>query len=400
MLRAQSMHQDTASEPQLRLEGWVLVVALALTVLLPLSDALGRPLALHIPGVAPYVQQLMLWLTFVGGLIAARDGAHLTLSLRDLVGEGKIQKWIAPLAHSVAAAVCAVLAFASVELVRVNRQQGSRLPGGLPEWVSECVIPLGLGLMSARFVWAASPRWRDRAVILALIAALFALGLVPASGAGLSRPSLVLPLASLMCGGTFLGAPVFVGMGGLSLLLFFKDGTPLGAVSAEVYRLISSPTLPAIPLLTAAGYVLAEGQSPVRLVRFFEAWFGWMPGGIAVVVAGVCAPLTTGGSGGTIIAPGGPVLPMLVEAGYAEGFSLGLVTTAGSLGLLFPPSLPVILYAVVASVPVDELYLAGFVPGILLIVLVSLYGVGVGLRMKAGRQPFSLREALKASWGA
>jgi tripartite ATP-independent transporter DctM subunit len=393
------MHQESAPEARLHFDDWVLVAALGLATLLPLGDALGRPFGVHVPGVAPYVQQLMLWLTFVGGLVAARQATHLTLSLRDLIPDGRLRRLAATLAPFVAAAVCFVLAYAGVELVRVNRQQGKLLPGGVPEWVSECVIPLGLALMAARFLAAVSPRWRARVLVVALIGATFALGLLPEAG-GLGRSSVVWPLTALIVGGTLLGAPVFVGMGGLALLLFFKDGTPLGAVSAEVYRLIASPTLPAIPLLTAAGYLLAEGQSPLRLVRFFEAWFGWMPGGIAVVVAGVCALLTTGGSGVTIIALGGLMLPMLLKAGYPEGFSFGLITTAGSLGLPFPPSLPVILYAVVAAVPVDELYIAGFVPGILLIVLVSLYGVSVGLRMKTPRQAFSVREALAATWGA
>ena len=155
-------------------------------------------------------------------------------------------------------------------------------------------------------------------------------------------------------------------MGGLALLLFWKDAVPVAAVSAEVYRLIASPTLPAIPLLTAAGYILAEGGASTRLVRFFRALFGWMPGGLAVMVAAVCALFTTftGGSGVTIIALGGLVYPILRDDGYPEGFSLGLVTAAGSLGLLFPPSLPVILYSVVASVPADSLYIAGLVPGL------------------------------------
>jgi TRAP-type C4-dicarboxylate transport system permease large subunit len=134
--------------------------------------------------------------------------------------------------------------------------------------------------------------------------------------------------------------------------------------------------------------VLAESGASTRLVRFFRAIFGWMPGGIAVMVAAVCAMFTTftGGSGVTIIALGGLVYPMLRKDGYSESFSLGLVTASGSLGLLFPPSLPVILYSVVAStgrsqsVPADSLYLAGMVPGLLLVVLTALYGIYVGRR--------------------
>jgi len=198
------------------------------------------------------------------------------------------------------------------------------------------------------------------------------------------------------------GTPVFVAMAGVALLFFFRDGTPVAAVTVEIYRLVASPTLPAIPLLTACGYVLAESRAAHRLVRFFRALFGWMPGGIAVLVAGVCALFTTftGGSGITIIALGGLVYPILREEGYGEGFSLGLVTASGSLGLLFPPSLPVILYSVVAEVPADRLFLAGLLPGALLVVLAGGYGMLIGRRTQSTRRAFSWRELAAATWEA
>jgi tripartite ATP-independent transporter DctM subunit len=264
--------------------------------------------------------------------------------------------------------------------------------------------------MALRFAWSAADRWRGRAVAAAAIAAAFGIGWVGRFGQVAAHAgALVWPGALLVIAAALLGAPVFVAMGGLALLLFFGDGTPVAAVSAEVYRLIASPTLPAIPLLTAAGYVLAESGASARLVRFFRALFGSLPGGMAVMVAAVCALFTTftGGSGITIIALGGLVYPMLRKDGYPEGFSLGLVTAAGSLGLLFPPSLPVVLYSVVASssqklsVPAESLYLAGLVPGLLLVVLVALYGIRVGRRVDARqRQAFSGAEAGRAAWAA
>ncbi len=162
--------------------------------------------------------------------------------------------------------------------------------------------------------------------------------------------------------------PVFAAMSGLALILFWREGTPVAAVTAEIYRLVGSPTLPAIPLLTATGFVLAETNAPRRLVNFFRALLGFMPGGVAVLVGAVCALFTalTGGSGVTIIALGGLVYPILLNDGYSESFSLGLVTAAGSLGLLFPPCLAVVLYSVVANTPADQLFIAGLVPGMLL----------------------------------
>jgi len=381
-----------------RIEGGVLVAAFLVSMLLPLIDALGRPFGgFSVPGSATYRAQLTLWLAFLGGLLASREGRHLTLSTAEAIGHARVRGAARLLSSSVAAAVCGVLAYSAVGVVLADRQQGDVLAIGLPSWISECVMPLALALIAVRLAWGAADAWRGRLVAFACIGAAFGLGAIPGAG-----HTLWLPLVALVVLAALVGAPVFVAMGGLALVLFFKDAVPVSAVTAEIYRLMVSPTLPAIPLLTACGYVLAESRASLRLVRFFRALFGWMPGGVAVLVAAVCALFTTftGGSGITIMALGGLLYPILREEGYGEGFSLGLVTASGSLGLLFPPSLPVILYAIVANVPPDSLYLAGLVPGTLLVVLVALYGIHVGRRAKAPRQSFSLREALVSGWSA
>jgi tripartite ATP-independent transporter DctM subunit len=191
-------------------------------------------------------------------------------------------------------------------------------------------------------------------------------------------------------------------MAGVAMVLFFRDGTPIASVPTAVFNLSKTATLPAIPLLTAAGYILAEGDAARRLVRVYKGIFGWMPGGVAVMATVVCALFTTftGASGVTILALGGLLLPTLIEDRYPEGFSVGLVTAAGSLGLLFPPSLPVILYGVVAQAPIGHIFIGGLVPGLLMIVLVAAYGVSVGVKARAPRQPFHPREALHALWEA
>jgi tripartite ATP-independent transporter DctM subunit len=258
-------------------------------------------------------------------------------------------------------------------------------------------MPLALALLALRLAWGASDRWPGRLLAFVAIPLGCSLGLLP----GMAH-SLALPLVAVILLAALVGAPVFVAMGGIALVLFFRDGVPVSAVSADIFRLMSSPTLPAVPLLTACGYVMAESNASQRLVRFFRSLFGWLPGGVAILVAAVCALFTTftGGSGVTIMALGGLLLPILLKDGYPEGFSLGLVTASGSLGLLLPPSLPVILYAVVAGVPADSLYLAGLLPGLLLILIVAAYGMVVGRRIQSPRQAFSLREAVVAGWAA
>jgi len=163
--------------------------------------------------------------------------------------------------------------------------------------------------------------------------------------------------------------------------------------------LTDSPTLITIPLFTFAGYILAESHAPQRLIRLAEAWFGWIPGGLAIVVLVACAFFTTftGASGVTIVALGGLMLPVLMK-NYSERFSLGLITSSGSLGLLFPPSLPLILYGIVASAPIDKLFLAGIIPGMVLILVLSSYASIWSARIKVPRTPFRLKEALLSLW--
>ncbi len=420
------------------LTGNVTVIAVVLAMIaLPVASTIGRRfLGQSVPGSAVLVQHLTLWVGFLGALLATRFGEHLHLSTLDVVPSGWPRRAALVFTRSVSAAVCALLAYASAKLVRAEMEGSRFLAGGIPFWWSMVVMPVACGSMALVFAWRADRgtprkwRWGQRAVALGLAALVLLLGeaMVPdpagwplaqlgalgksisgAAGglsAALGRAAtpgvLVWPMGLAVVLAFLLGSPVFVAMAGLAMILFVRDGTPIAAVPTQTFTLVSSPTLAAVPLLTVAGYVLAEGGAARRLVRAYKGLFGWMPGGVAVMVAFVCAVFTTftGASGVTILALGGLVLPMLVEDRYPEGFSVGLVTAAGSLGLLFPPSLPVILYAVVAQTPIDHLFIGGFIPGMIMILLVAAYGVFVGVKARAPREPFRPREALRSLWEA
>jgi C4-dicarboxylate transporter DctM subunit len=185
-----------------------------------------------------------------------------------------------------------------------------------------------------------------------------------------------------------LGAPLFVVIATSALLGFSASEIPLSVVPIEIFGISEMPILLAIPLFTFAGYVLSESQAPVRLVRLTGALLGWLPGGLAIVSIAACAFFTafTGASGVTIIALGALLYPALREAGYNERFNLGLVTSAGSLGLLFAPSLPLILYGVVAEVSIDDLFLAGIFPGMLMMLVMSAYSLWMN---RSNRTPLS-----------
>lgn len=195
------------------------------------------------------------------------------------------------------------------------------------------------------------------------------------------------------------GMPLFVALGAVGLFGFHQSDINISSVGVAMYTLAGSPLLIAIPLFTFAGYLFARSRMPDRLVELSQAFF---PGGLSVVALVSCAVFTafTGASGVTIIAMGGLLLPALIKEGYSEKFSLGLVTASGSLGLLFPPSLALIIYGYVASVDVDDLFLAGLLPGILLVIVLSIYGVVVGRRQGVPVHRLSLRRMGRALRGA
>ncbi|MGA9118369.1 MAG: TRAP transporter large permease [Bacteroidota bacterium] len=195
------------------------------------------------------------------------------------------------------------------------------------------------------------------------------------------------------------GAPLFTIIGAIAMIAFEAEGIDPAVMMVDLNRIATNPVLVAIPLFTFAGYLLAESKAPTRLVNLARALFGWMPGGLAIVVLVTCALFTafTGASGVTIVALGGLLYPMLIGEQYPEKFSLGLVTTSGSLGLLFPPSLPIILYALVTAISVDKLFAAGILPGIFLVVALSAYSVWQGVKFKVPRQAFRWREAARCA---
>jgi tripartite ATP-independent transporter DctM subunit len=202
-----------------------------------------------------------------------------------------------------------------------------------------------------------------------------------------------------------LGAPLFAVIGACVMLGFRNSGVDLSVIGIEIYRIAEMPMLLAIPLFTFDGYLLSESQAPSRLVRLTQALIGWLPGGLGVVSLAVCALFTafTGASGVTIVALGALLYPALKEAGFSEKYTLGLVTTSGCLGLLFAPSLPLILYGVVAQqlpqgqgLSIDDLFIGGVLPGVLMLVLLSGWSLWVNRRNRVPLTDFSWRPILAA----
>ena len=368
-------------------------------VLLPIAEILSRQLfGTGIPASGPIVQNLTLWVGFLGAALAAREDRLLSLATGQLLPEGRFRDGARLFANSVGAAISAMLARASWELVTIEREGGMEIGAGIPVWVIQLALPFGFAAIALRLAWHASERWWGRAVAVAGGGVGLWFGLHELDFEGLTP----WPAIAVILVATALGGPIFVALGGAAIFLFLSDFVPAAAVPAETYRLSVSPTLAAIPLFTLTGFALAEGRASERLLRLFRAFVGWIPGGTAAVTAILCAFFTvfTGGSGVTILALGGLLLPALERDGYEDRFSLGLLTASGSLGLLWPPALPLILYAIVADIPYENLFLGGLLPGLVMLGLVIGWGTVAGLRSGARRSAFEGREVLAAVWEA
>ena len=196
-----------------------------------------------------------------------------------------------------------------------------------------------------------------------------------------------------------IGVPLFVVLAGGGLVASYSADISPDILIIEMNRLASTPNMIAIPLFTLAGVLMSSGGAPQRLVDFYRAAVGWMPGGLAIVTIGSCAFFTSysGASGVTILALGALLYPILVGEGYRERFSLGLLTTSGSLGLLFPPSLAILIYGIVAGVGIDKLFLSGIIPGTLLMIILAIYSMIQGNKLHVVRHPFDFRTLLSSA---
>jgi tripartite ATP-independent transporter DctM subunit len=363
---------------------------------LPLFEILARQFREGgIAGSIPLVQHLTLLITFVGAVLAARNDRLLALSTERFLPDSW-EPFLRIFTSGLAAGISVALAYASWNLVEAERTAPQEVAWGIPAWAFLLVMPAGFLGVAAWLLWKAGHSWLGRALATLGLLVPAAFAWWPAVGEWPVRgPGLIVILVA-----TALGMPIFAAIGGTACLLFWYDMTPIASVPTETYRLAASPMLPAIPLFTLAGYLLAEGGASNRLTRLSRALVGWMPGGLAIVATLVLAFFTplTGASGVTILSMGALLLPALVEGGYPERTSLGLVTVSGSIGLLFPPSLPVILYSFYADQPLEKLFVGGLLPGFLLVAVVAGYAAIVGARRGAPTTPFSRPEAKAALW--
>jgi tripartite ATP-independent transporter DctM subunit len=388
----------------LRAENTLASLALIGVMILPLGEIVARSFfGRGITGAAPFANNLTLWVGMLGAAIAAREGKLLTLATGEFLPSGRISSIAHVIAGIMGALVSTMFALGGWAFVQSERASGNVIAELVPSWIAGLVFPVAFGLIAMRLVLKASPVWTGRAVAAVGILA----GVVLYQQRAWFDGRAAWPWVTLLVATGALGMPIFALLGGIALFFWLTMGSqPIVMLINAHDELTNAVGLAAIPLFTLAGFLFAEGRSSERLLRALRALFGWAPGGTAVAAATLCAMFTlfTGGSGITILALGGLLLPALLKEGYRERFSIGLLTASGSLGLLFPLSLPLLLYGLVAanlaSVSIEDLFVAGLLPGLLMLLLLAALGVRQDLGRTTPRQPFRAREAGSALWQA
>lgn len=352
-----------------------------------------------VPASPVLVQHLTLWIGFVGAVLATRQNRLLALSIKPLFRPDEdfhIGRW---LAKNVSFIVIIMLMWGSFNLVQIEYQYPVNIAPNIPRWFVMSIMPLGFGLMAVQIFYSSFSNRMLRSVMLMMAIMWWFISLSDA----FNDNTFILIAGSLaILISLYYGAPIFIGLGGIAGLLFWSEYIPIAAIPAETYRIVVSPSLPTIPLFTLAGYILAESHASNRIVNLFRVLFGWIPGGTPIVIVLLCGFFTalTGGSGVTILALGGILYPLLRKEGYSDLFSLGLITVSGSLGLLFPPSLPAIIFGVTAGVSIKDIFIAGLIPGFILIFSVAGWSILQERKRKRLVDKISLPDILNAVWQA
>ena len=387
------------------IENSILIVCLFALIFLPLLERVMRGFFnTGIEGEAEFVLHFSLVIGMVGGAIAAREKRLLGISTiaHFLKGPWKIAADV--FANSWAAVVTGVLGYAGYLFLLDERGAGNEIAYGVARWWIQSMLPIGFGLIAIRLVWNSGPQWWVR--LLSSMVVLVASWILWKGWIPVDR--ILLPGVIMLITAMLLGAPIFSVLGGATLLYLWREDFPIAGVATSHYSMSTEALIPTIPLFTLAGYFMAESKASQRLVRVFQSFVGQFRAGPAIVTIFVCAFFTafTGGSGVTILALGPLLMPVLTSAKYGDKPSLGLITGAGALGILFPPSLPIILYFIVANanvqtgISLEHMFLGGLIPGILMVGMMTLYSRRLISKEAVAGKKFDWVESRCAVWEA
>ena len=362
---------------------WLCLFLFLILISFPIFQILGRYISFFsIPASQEIVQHMTLWIGFIGAVIAARSNKLLSVVREPVFDSSAKVNWPKFFVHVFSLSIVFVLSISYLKMIQIGFQYPDYIAPYIPTWFAQAIIPVGLILIWYQMIMTSSTDLKYR-VLLAVISIIPTIILYfwqfP-----LANPLLLWAKVLFAISLVAFGLPIFILLASLSIFFFLSEPSEwatnydlISTISDSAYRIVVSPTLAAIPIFTLAGYILAESNISERLIRFFKASLGWLPGSTVLIVVLLCAFFTalTGGSGVTILALGAILYPILIHDGYSKQFSLGIITTAGSLGLLFPPSLPAIIYSVTAGINPLELFKQALIPAIFLMSIMFFYGL-------------------------
>lgn len=372
-----------------------------------------------IEGTSNITGQLVLLITCLGAMITSREDQHLYVAAGINAIPEKLRKIVHTVNGFAAVMLSTIFTWASLSYVFTSSDIANpKVIAGIPEQFYSIFLVLGFGVITIRFITHLKAGKAAKLIVAAGILfgtllgtptlenLFYGLGGQPpaflSSLADFVRnisPGLVGPGIIILVILAAFGTPLFLVLGGIALLLFMGAGGRAESMPNEMYNLLIGNNIPAIPLFTLVGVILAESKAGERLVRLFKALFGWLPGGMAIAAVLVSAFFTcfTGASGVTILALGALLYYVLSKSGkFSDSFAIGFVTSIGSVGLLFAPSLPLILYGAQAQVNILHMFVGGFLPGLILVITMAMVGVFDSIRLKLKPEPFNLKEALKS----
>ena len=397
-------------------ENFLAYVSLFLLALLPFMEVIARKF-FHtgIEGLYDYSHHLVLVVTFLGGMITSRDGRHLSLSLNIHLKE-PYETRIRVIVAIVSSVIVFAFAWTSLSFSFTAFGPSQKI-GFLSLRLVSLSMTVGFLAMATRVLPESLKEGRRFYVVLTgfLIGSLLSLGQIANFFSAVlpDPPGFLNPISEISqtIGAKFsfpfilvilmlsvFGLPIFIIIGGIGYLLFAGAGEPLEIIPNEAYSMLISGSIPAIPLFTLTGFILSESKAGERLVNLFRSLFSWIPGGLAVMAILVSGFFTTftGASGVTILALGALLSYVLVKGKYKKEFSVGLLTASGSIGLLFPPSLPIIIYGVTAQISIRDMFIGGIIPGIVMITAICIYSIYYAKKNKVTKEPVNIKESFSA----
>jgi tripartite ATP-independent transporter DctM subunit len=401
------------------IENGLCVFSLVLLTLLPVAEAAARIFFnTGISGSSLIMIHMLLWVGMFSGMAATRNEEHLAIALVQYFSGEKIRNRLRAFTNLLSAFVVTAIAWTAPAFIRIGLS--GKLIGFIPDRLFALIIPLGYGVIACRFARRTGlSGWKRIFPFLALFL-----------GTLVSFPSIAkfiwefdlpdwaynlsdlfyltawyvkIPVVILLLAAALAGTPLFVIMGGLVLVLLEAAGSQVDTISTDIYSALTNDNIIAIPLFTLVGFFLSESKAGIRLVETFRSFFSWFPGGMIFATVIICAFFTsfTGASGVTILALGGILFSILSEhVKYPEKFSIGLLTSVGSIGLLFPPSLPLILVGAMAQINVFHMFLGGLIPGLVLVAAVIFFGIVASVKVKIPVEPFDPARAFRSLKGS